>query len=305
MTTKQSQDRLKLLKETKLFTAVITPLHLDGSVDFESFEALLREQEKAQNGVVILGSTGEGLNIKKSDALSILRFASSLKLSNAVMTGLPGSNLEETLSYLNELNSLPIDAYLVVTPLYAKPGEEGQYAWFKSILDRAGKPCMLYNVPGRTAVKMHPSAAQRLNHHPNFWALKEASGSLADFKKFKSVLPNQALYSGDDGLMNDFATLGACGLVSVASNVWPVETHRYVDACLEHKLSPEEDVMWKKACDALFYQAANPVPVKKLMYLKKKIKTPVLKAPLSHYDLSDHEKILAGHEAVTTWFQNK
>lgn len=293
---------MKKINDYPLWTAIVTPMNEDSSVDFESFEKILREQDAANVAVVILGSTGEALNLNKDECKKILEFGLSLGLSVPVMTGIGGFNQKETLEYVDYLNTLSLDAYLVVTPLYAKPGEHGQTAWFKAILDKAQKPCMLYNVPGRTGVKMNFNAVKNLAGHKNFWAIKEASGSVEDFKRYVEANPNARVYSGDDGMVPDFAPHGCVGLVSVASNAWPVETRAYVVKALDKKLTPAEVEIWKKACDTLFI-AANPVPVKNLMHVQGKIKTNVLRAPLHHLDLSDNTPVLAANKKIHTWYK--
>jgi 4-hydroxy-tetrahydrodipicolinate synthase len=292
----------KNLNDYPLWTAVVTPMNEDSSVDYESFEKLLREQEAAKNAVVVLGSTGEALNLNKAEMKKILELTMKLKLSVPVMTGLGGYNLEETKEYLTYLETLPLDAYLLVTPLYAKPGEHGQTHWFKSLMDVATKPCMLYNVPSRTGVKMNFNAVKNLSKHKNFWAIKEASGSVEDFIKYAEMNPNARMYSGDDGMVPDFTPHRCVGLVSVASNTWPVETHLYVEKALTSKLTGAEDRLWKDACDTLFI-AANPVPVKNLLFNQKKIKTKIMRAPLHHADLSDNSPLIDADIKIKHWLK--
>jgi 4-hydroxy-tetrahydrodipicolinate synthase len=292
----------KNINDYILWTAVATPMNEDSSIDYESFEKLLREQEAAKNGVVVLGSTGEALNLNKSEMKKILEHTLKLNLSVPVMTGLGGYNLEETIEYLKFLETLPLDAYLMVTPLYAKPGEHGQTNWFKNLMDVATKPCMLYNVPSRTGVKMNFNAVKNLANHKNFWAIKEASGSVEDFKKYAEMNPKARIYSGDDGMVPDFTPFGCKGLVSVASNTWPSETHLYVEKALSKKLTADEDKLWKDACDTLFI-AANPVPVKNLLHAQNKIKTKVMRAPLHHADLADNSPLIAADKKIKTWFK--
>ncbi|MBP9680837.1 MAG: 4-hydroxy-tetrahydrodipicolinate synthase [Bacteriovorax sp.] len=294
---------MKDINSTPLWTAIVTPMNADSTVDYPSFEKILREQESAQNGVVILGSTGEALNLGTDECKQILEFGLSLKLKVPVMTGIGGFNQKDILKYVTYLNSLNgLDAYLVVTPLYAKPGEHGQTEWFKAILDLSTRPCMLYNVPGRTGVKMHVNAVKNLKEHKNFWAIKEASGSVEDFKAFVLANPKARVYSGDDGMVPDFAPHGCVGLVSVASNAWPLETRAYVVKTLENKLTKSEAELWKKSCDTLFI-AANPVPVKNLMHAQGKIKTNVLRAPLHWADLADNAPVLLANKEIQSWFK--
>lgn len=293
----------KNINDYPLWTAIVTPMNADSTVDYESFEKILLEQDAARVAVVVLGSTGEALNLNKDECKKILAFALNLNLSVPVMTGIGGFNQSETLEYVRYLNSLSgLDAYLVVTPLYAKPGEHGQTAWFAAILDLATRPCMLYNVPGRTGVKMNFNAVKNLKDHKNFWAIKEASGSVEDFIKYGESAPKARLYSGDDGMVPDFKPYNCVGLVSVAGNAWPSETRAYVEKTLAGKLSPQEASLWKDCCDTLFI-AANPVPVKNLMHAQGKIKTNVLRAPLHHLDLADNTKVLEADKKIKTWFK--
>ena len=293
----------KNINEYPLWTAIVTPMNADSTVDYPTFEKLLKEQEVARVAVVILGSTGEALNLNKDECKKILEFGLNLNLLIPIMTGIGGFGQKETLEYVTYLNTLKgLDAYLVVTPLYSKPGEHGQTQWFKAILDLASKPCMLYNVPGRTGVKMNFNAIKNLKDHQNFWAIKEASGSVEDFKKYGESAPNVRLYSGDDGMVPDFQPHNCVGLVSVASNAWPVETRAYVEKTLAGKLSKTEAELWTRSCDTLFI-AANPVPVKNLMHVQGKLRTNVLRAPLHHNDLADNTPVLDADKKIKTWFK--
>lgn len=292
---------MKNLNNYPLWTAIVTPMNTDSSVDYPTFEKILKEQEAADVAVVILGSTGEALNLTKEECKKVLEFGLALNLKVPVMTGIGGFGQKDTLEYVTYLNTLKgLDAYLVVTPLYAKPGEFGQTEWFKTILDLAVKPCMLYNVPGRTGVKMNFNAIKNLSNHKNFWAIKEASGSVEDFKKYGDAAPNARMYSGDDGMVPDFQPHRCVGLVSVAANAWPVETRAYVTKTLEGKLSKTEAELWAKSCDTLFI-AANPVPVKNLMHAQGKLKTNVLRAPLDHRDLADNTPVLEADKKIKQW----
>lgn len=294
---------MKTLNDYPLWTAIVTPMNADSSIDYQAFEKILREQEKADIAVVILGSTGEALNLTKTECKKILEFGLSLNLKVPVMTGIGGFGQEDVLEYVTYLNSLQgLGAYLVVTPLYAKPGEFGQTQWFKTILDKASRPCMLYNVPSRTGVKMNFNAIKNLAGHKNFWAIKEASGSVEDFKNYAELAPLVRMYSGDDGMVPDFYPHRCMGLVSVASNAWPVETRAYVTKTLEGKLSKDEALLWSASCESLFI-AANPVPVKNLMHVQGKIKTNVLRAPLDARDLADNSSVLEADKKIKQWYK--
>lgn len=283
-----------------LWTAVVTPLMENGQVDFESLTRVVKQQDEAKNGLLILGSTAEALNLNLSVRKSIIEHVVKMKPESPIMVGVGGNLLEEQKEWITYLSELPVHAYLLVTPHYAKPGPKGQFEWFKALMDHSTRPCMLYNVPGRTGVAMSTEAVSRLNGHRNFWAIKEASGSVEKFKEYLSAADGKGVYCGDDALMPDFAHAGSCGLVSVASNAWPKETHLYVEQCLKKTFDAKE--LWTKASNSLFI-CSNPVPVKRLMFERGVIRSPKMAAPLSHEDMASASPVLEAHDAVASWFK--
>ncbi len=299
---------MKNLNEYPLWTAIITPFDEDGKIDFESYDKLLQEQKEADNALVVLGSTGEALNMTMEERKSLLAYTFDKKeeLDLPIMVGVGGSDLVATKEWISYLNTQPVDALLLVTPLYSKPETEGQYQWFKELMDLSEFPVMLYNVPGRTGKSMSFDAVKRLSSHPKLWAIKEASGSADDFKKYSEAAPKARVYSGDDGLVPTFAKHGCKGLVSVSSNAWPAHTHRYVELALSGELSDEDASLWDACAGALFC-VSNPIPVKRLMAEEKRIATPVLKLPLSHKDLSQAATVLEASLRINDWYkkQNK
>jgi 4-hydroxy-tetrahydrodipicolinate synthase len=292
-----------------LWTAIVTPFHKNGELDLESFKRLLKTQAEANVAVLLLGSTGESLALNLSEKKQVIATALEEKRIQhyqiPYMVGVGGISLPEQKEWVEYLNTLALDAYLLVTPLYAKPGRVGQREWFSALMDTANKPCMLYNVPSRTGIKMNFDAVKDLSHHKNFWAIKEASGSVEDFKKYLSAAPQVQVFSGDDGLTFDFCQVGGIGLVSVAANVWPKETLSYVKLCLKGKSSASAVKDWPRFSDALFI-ASNPVPVKALLKEKKIIDNDFLRAPLSIADLPSRAPLIETDQEVLAWFkQNK
>ncbi len=290
------------MKSYALWTAVITPLTDAGTVDLESLTKVCKQQMEAKNGLLILGSTAEALNLSLNTRKKIIEHVLSLSPTTPVMVGVGGHMLEEQIEWVKYLETLKIDAYLLVTPLYAKPGPRGQHDWFKALMDAVTKPCMLYNVPGRTAVAMSTEAVERLRTHKNFWAIKEASGSVDKMKEYLKASGNGQVFCGDDGLMPDFAAAGSCGLVSVASNSWPQETNLYVQQCLNKTFDAKE--LWTKAANSLFV-CSNPVPVKRLMYEVGTIHSPKMVAPLSHEDMLSTAPVMEANEAIHRWFNSQ
>jgi 4-hydroxy-tetrahydrodipicolinate synthase len=287
------------IKDFALWTAVVTPLTNEGTLDLPSLTTLIKQQDAEKNGLLILGSTAEALNLSLKHKKTILEHVISMKPSSPIMVGVGGHLQEECLEWISYLETLSIHAYLFVTPLYAKPGAEGQYEWFKTLMDKVTKPVMLYNVPGRTAVPMSTEAVARLKDHKNYWAIKEASGSVDKMKEYLKASGNKPVYCGDDALLPDFVAAGSCGLISVASNAWPKETNLYVQQCLNKTFDAKE--LWTKAANSLFV-VSNPVPVKRLLSERGDINSARMAPPLSHLDMKSASPVLDADKEVARWY---
>ncbi|WP_114326986.1 4-hydroxy-tetrahydrodipicolinate synthase [Candidatus Colwellia aromaticivorans] len=291
------------VSDCPLWTALITPFHQNGSIDFDSLAEIAKAQVQAGNGLLLLGSTGEGLALTNDEQFSIVEFICNLQetlsIKSPLMVAVGGYNLSEQINWINRCNKLNIHSYLLGTPLYAKPGEVGQTAWFKALLDAAKFPCMLYNVPSRSGVEIPVGTIQSLQDHPNCWAMKEASGDLNKFLNYRQQCPNIDIYTGEDAMLPYLIPAGVKGLVSVSGNVWPKATRTYVELCLAGQTQTMFPV-WNNAVDALF-SVANPIAVKILMHQQKAISTPTLRAPLTHIELTDNTKLLVIDEQINQW----
>lgn len=281
-----------------VWTALVTPLTSSGEIDFDALAKLTDRQVNAGNGILYLGSTGESLNLTNQEKKQILDWVRDNRPDTPIMCGIGGIGLETTSAWVRALNEYPFDAYLMVTPPYAKPGDEGQRLWFQALMDVADKPCMLYNVPGRTACALSKKALAALKDHKRFWAVKESSGSVKDFQAYKEVLPNSDVYCGDDLMMPEFSKHQACGLVSVASNAWPEQVHNYAKQCMDQTFDAFE--LWEEACDQLFV-ASNPVPIKHLLHQRGLIASPKVKLPLSESDMKDPSRLMGLDRRVVLW----
>ncbi|KDC54316.1 4-hydroxy-tetrahydrodipicolinate synthase [Pseudoalteromonas sp. S3431] len=287
------------LNDYSLWTALVTPFDQHGDVDYNTLTKLVSEQEAAHNGILLLGSTGEGLALTQKEQQAIVEHVCQLKPTVPLMVAVGGSNLKQQIEWVNYCNTLPIHSFLLGSPLYAKPGAIGQTHWFESLLNASAHPCMLYNVPGRSAVSIPAATIQNLQNNKNLWALKEASGSIAQFEAYRQAAPNLAIFSGDDALMPYFAQAGAKGLVSVAANAWPAQTHEFVKRSLSGQ-HPNLFAQWSSAINSLF-AVANPIPVKVLMHLQGRLSSPQLRPPLTHLELTQTDCITTANNTILSW----
>ena len=288
---------------TTLWTALITPMNPSGEVNYSDLRTLVQLQEDAGNGILVIGSTGEGLALDESEKKEIVEFMDDYNPSVPWMIGVGGFQADAQKKWIDFGNTTGADAFLLVNPLYAKPGSEGQFEWFSALMDQSEKPCMLYNIPSRTGTRLSKDVFGRLSKHPNCWSLKEASGSITDFEGYRMAAPNIPIFSGDDALMPYFANAGASGLVSVSSNVWPAATKKYVELCLSGKVESIFPV-WKEAVATLF-SASNPVPAKSLLYQKNIISSACVRQPLSLADLQSNELLSEADRNILNWFNQQ
>ncbi len=289
------------LQKIPIWTALITPFFEDGRINFETLEQLVMTQSKAGNGLLLLGSTGEGLNITLEHKKAVISFCTRLNIEVPIMAGLGGFLLEEQLHFMHYCDGEGIDAFLLVAPIYAKPKKEGQLAWFSHLMKATKTPCMLYNVPSRTGTHMDPEVpAHIFTTFPHYLGLKEASGNLDHVRAFKAAAPKGPLYCGDDNLIKEFVALGAIGHVSVASNVWPEKTRHYWKLCTldSSKLLKE----WVPIVDTLFH-APSPIPAKVIMQYKGQIPSAHVRLPLDINDLQPEtlENLIEADKVLQHW----
>ena len=288
-----------MLLDQILWTATITPFTADGSaVDYASFERCLRRQEQAGNGIILMGSTGESLSLTDKERREVLEFACGLNLKTQLVVGAPSHNYYSALEWMDYCKDKPIQGYLLTTPIYTKPGIKGQTAWFETRLNKAAHPAILYNIPGRAGIRLHPETVKNLCNHEKFVAIKDSSGVVDSIVEYQTAAPNVPVYCGDDYMMATVAAEGSCGLISVAGNAWPEETRRYVEKCLRSERISSK--IWWHACKVLF-TASNPIPIKALMKDIGVIEHDTVRLPLSTADLPSRSKLLEHHDKITHW----
>lgn len=302
----ESQSKkVQTVEETFLWTALVTPMLPNGDIDFVTLEKLAIEQAGAGNGITLLGSTGEGLALTPAEQLSLVKSVCDLSLNVPIMVSIGGYNLTAQLAWMSQCNELAISAYLLTCPIYTKPGVEGLTQWFNSLLDQAKYPCMIYNVPARSAINIPVNVMQNIQSHKKCWAIKEASGDINIFTSYAQHCPELAMFSGEDAMVPHLVEAGVKGLVSVAANVWPKATHRYVELALAGQIQSLFPV-WNNAVNALF-QVASPIPVKVLMHLINSLNYPTLRAPLTELEITENplalKSLMAADVEINQWLK--
>ena len=251
-------------------TALVTPF-LDGAVNYPLFEQLLRRQVEAGiEAIVIAGTTGESPTLSDDEKLELFTRAKEY-VGNAckIIAGTGSNSTVHTMELSISAEKCGVDALLVVTPYYNKATPEGLYAHFASVAHSVSIPVILYNVPGRTGIDIPVEIYRRLSRIPNIIGTKEAS---TDVSKITRILhacgPDFAVWSGNDDLVTPVMSLGGKGVISVLSNVLPVETQAMAKAALDGDFDTAASLQieLQPLIDLLFCEV-NPIPVKEAMHL--------------------------------------
>ncbi len=266
-----------------LFTACVTPFSKQGSIDFASLERLLFSQEKAKNGVVLLGSTGESAALTLKERQEVISFVCSLDLDIPIVVGVPGHSLHEALSWMQFCHDFPLDGFLLTSPIYSKPGVKGQIAWFTRLLEESLFPAILYNIPSRAGTPLYQETVKELVGHPRLWGVKDSGGNLAESQKYAED-SRVTVFCGDDGLWPDMRNYGAQGLISVLSNAWPFAVKLLVEA----RQAESTLAIWKEAT-SLLGLATNPIVIKIILTHLRCLVSSQVRLPLSLEDFQEHD----------------
>lgn len=247
-------------------TALLTPFK-GGEVDYESFAATVDWQvETGIDFLVPLGTTGETPTLSESEKLQVLEVTLQHAKGRPVMAGVGSNSVKGTLDNIRLLQDA--DAFLVVVPFYNKPPQRGMFQYFKAVAQATDKPIVLYNVPGRTSSNIEPDTVLALAREvPNIIGIKEASGNVAQIKAILDGRPEGfSVFSGNDDQTCELMQLGADGVISVASNVFPSAMVDFVHALQDGKFQEAEKMHQRllPLFKALFVEP-SPIPAKAAM----------------------------------------
>jgi 4-hydroxy-tetrahydrodipicolinate synthase len=246
--------------------AVVTPMDADGTVNYRQFAKLIDfHVESGTQALVVAGTTGESATLDHAEHIDVIAKACELAAGRIPIVAGTGSNsTAQTLKLSRAVDRLPVAAFLVVTPYYNKPTQEGMRRHFSAVADAVTRPLILYNVPGRTGVDLKPETAIKLAAHPNIKAFKEATGELNRVRVLRDACdPSFKLLSGDDATSCEFMLQGGDGVISVTANVAAASMRHLCDAAVARKRAEAEriDAHLQPLHRTLFCES-NPIPVK-------------------------------------------
>ena len=282
----------------RLLTAMVTPFNADGSVNYEKAADLAEWLiNNGSDGLVVAGSTGEAATMSAEEKLELFRVVvNRINKRVPVIAGTGSNNTTDSVKMTKMAEAMGVDGALIVVPYYNKPTQEGFYQHFAAVAQSTGLPIIVYNVPGRTASNISPAIVARLAaDFENIVAIKEAAGNVAQVAELYSVLPEEfTIYSGDDGLILPFMSVGATGLISVLSNIG--------GGILQDVMQAYEDGRVREAAklkarmvplaNAMFIET-NPIPVKAAVTLVTGIDAGQPRLPLTPMEPANKAKMVA------------
>ena len=246
--------------------AIITPMHADGSINYEEMGRIIDDQiENGTDAIVICGTTGESPTMTDEEHTACIRYAVKKTAGRVPVIAGTGSNDTKYAIWLSrQAQADGADALLLVTPYYNKTSQAGLIAHYTAIADAVDLPCILYNVPSRTGCNLTAASLAQLAKHPNINAVKEASGNISQVAEIAAACGEELnIYSGNDDQIVPLLALGGKGVISVLSNVAPRYTH---DICAKWFAGDTAGSLAMQLaalplCKALFADV-NPIPVK-------------------------------------------
>ena len=251
-------------------TAIVTP-YLENGVDYEKYAELIDFQYAGgTSAILVCGTTGENPTHTAEEHNKLVELTvEKCKGRMKVIVGVGGYNTEHVLEQAKQAEAAGADGILMVTPYYNKTTQKGLVAHFTYVADRVNVPMIVYNVPSRTGIGVKPATYLELSKHPNINGVKEASGNIAEYALTRSMCGDELVFwSGNDSDTVPMMSLGAKGVISVASNIIPADVAKLCALCLDGDFAAAAQEYFRLAdfFDKLFIET-NPIPVKAAMNL--------------------------------------
>ena len=260
---------MKKLVYTGSGVALVTPMHKDGSINYEKFGELIEFQiSHGTDAIIACATTGESPVLNHEEHCKALEYVIQKVNKRVPVIASTGSNdTAYAVQLSQEAERMGADALLSVTPYYNKTSQAGLVRHYTYIADRVNLPIIVYNVPSRTGCNIKPETYLELSKHPNLNAVKEANWDISSVAKTIALCGDDFyVYSGNDDQTLPMLALGGKGVISVFANVLPQEMHDLCASFLSGDAAKSRELTLKyvELMNALFMDV-NPIPVKAAM----------------------------------------
>lgn len=252
----------------KIITALVTPFDENNNIDYESLKKLLDHIVKTKtDSIVVAGTTGEGSTLTINEKINLFNFVkANVPKRIKVIASVGTNNTTETIKIVKKVNKLNIDGYLIITPYYNKPSQEGIYQHFKAIDNISNKPIIVYNVISRCGVEANIQTLIRLYHDCNhIVGLKHASNNISLINYLKQEIPNFLIYGGEDHYILDVLKNNGDGIISVITNYFGNEVYELIN---DYENGFENLTLYEyiqMISDIIFIES-SPSPIKYILY---------------------------------------
>lgn len=283
----------------RLITAMVTPFGDDGKIDYKATEVIANHLFKTgSSAILVCGTTGESPTLSDEEKIDLLKCVKAVaKGRGKVIFGAGSNDTEKSAKFAALAQKEGAEGLLIVAPYYNKPNQAGIEAHIKKIAQASTLPLIIYNIPGRTGINILPETIVRISEQcPTVHALKDSTGSTDQSAEIAGRAPNNfRIYSGDDYLTLPFLSIGACGVISVASHVAGEAISGMMAKFFSGDVDGPRTIQYKYL--PLFkglFTAPNPVPVKyalsKLNLCKENVRLPLV--PMSEDEKNVLKQIL-------------
>ncbi len=283
------------------FTALVTPFKDDESIDWEAFDRLVQSQiDGGIAGIVPCGTTGESPALDHEEQLELVKRCVKLAKGKCIVLAGTGTNSTKgTIALSQAAERAGADAVMVVVPYYNKPTQEGLLQHYTTVAKSVSVPVVVYNIPGRSGIDLSADTLARIcERSPNVVATKEATGNVLRAQEIVRNLGSRCtVLSGDDGLTLPMIAVGARGVISVTSNLYPADVVRATKLALEGKLEEARNahLPLTRVHEVMFVEA-NPSPVKAALAHAGRMKD-VVRGPLARISEAGRAKVVAAMQA--------
>lgn len=292
----------------EVITAMVTPMEKSGAIDYDKVESLAEHLvNSGSDAILVAGTTGESPTLTNEEEIELVNSVKrAVKNRAKIILGAGSNSTASAIEYSKFAQKEEVDAILSVVPYYNKPNQKGMIEHFSAVAESTDLPIILYNIPSRTGVNMLPETVAFLaNKYSNIVALKQSFGDMDKVTELKLLCPQDfAIYSGDDSLTLPMLSLGAHGVISVASHLFSSEIKSMI-----RNFKTGQFLAAKNMHQALYpvfrklFMAPNPIPVKAALAHKGIIEEYVRK-PLVNLTAAEKDELFQVLDSIKTELNN-